>query len=76
MDTELHVNKHLTDAELERIKKIGSDDFPILFALVGDVTPDGKYGRSTIAVSANDLTVFDLDSGNVYERIRFDVCIR
>ena len=71
MATELHVNKHLSDTELERIKKIGSDDSPILFALVGDVTPDGKYGRSTIAVSSNDLTVFDLDSGNVYERIRF-----
>ena len=71
MDTALHVNKHLNAVELERIKKLGVPDDPILFALVGDVKPDGKYGRSTVALSASELTVFDLDTEAVYERIRF-----
>ena len=35
METGMHVNKHLTDVELERIKKIGTPDDPIIFALVG-----------------------------------------
>ncbi len=69
MDTSFYVNKHLTKPELEKIQAFGTDEKPILFAIIGDVAADGHYARSTLAVTENELIVLDLDSGESTERI-------
>ena len=65
MCTDLHINKHLTHAELEVIKSFGSEEEPVIFAIVGDVSSDGKYSPSTIAVTKSEIIVFDLDNSEV-----------
>ena len=42
MDSTIHINKHLTNAELQNIEKLGSPDNPVRFAIVGDISADGK----------------------------------
>lgn len=71
MESELHVNRHLTAAELNKIKSLGKDGDPVIFAIVGDIGSDGKYARSTLAATSTELMVFDLDSDSDAERFAF-----
>ncbi len=71
METAFHINKHLTKPELDKIASLGTPEFPVLFAIVGDVSADGRYARSTLAITQNELIVFDLDSEFEAERISF-----
>ena len=68
---ELHVNKHLAAADLEKIKKLGTEESPVIFAIIGDVSSEGKYAQTTIAVKADELIVFDLESGEIEDRVCF-----
>lgn len=71
MDTTIHINKHLTNAELSNIEKLGTSDNPVRFAIVGDISADGKYACSTLAATADELIVVDHSDGTVSERIHF-----
>lgn len=71
MKPDILVNKKLTDAELERIGSFGSEEFPIVFAIVGDVSGEGQYSRSVFAATENELFVFDLDRDDPPYSLRF-----
>ena len=71
MKPDILVNKKLTDAELERIGSFGSEEFPIVFAIVGDVSGEGQYSRSVFAAAENELFVFDLDRNDPPYSLRF-----
>ena len=71
MDSTIHINKHLTNAELQNIEKLGSPDNPVRFAIVGDISADGKYSHSTLVATADELIVTDYSTGDVTERIAF-----
>jgi len=68
---ELHVNKHLGADDLLKIKNFGTEESPVIFAVIGDVSSSGKYEQTTIAVRSDELIVFDLDSGTVEQRVLF-----
>ena len=42
MDTEILVNRHLSAERLEKIKSHGSEDSPVIFALVGELNAEGS----------------------------------
>lgn len=71
MDTAIHINKHLTKPELKRIEALGSPDDPIRFAIVGDLSADGKYETSVLAATSETLLVTDSKIETVIERINF-----
>ena len=71
MDSTIHINKHLTNAELQNIEKLGSPDNPVRFAIVGDISADGQYSHSTLVATADELIVTDYSTGDVTERIAF-----
>jgi len=68
---ELHVNKHLGADDLLKIKNFGTEESPVIFAVIGDVSSSGKYAQTTVAVKSDELIVFDLDSGSVEQRVLF-----
>lgn len=71
MDTAIHINKHLTKPELKRIEALGSPDDPIRFAIVGDLSADGKYETSVLAATSETILVTDSKIETVIERINF-----
>lgn len=71
MDTEILVNKHLSSERLERIKSLGTEESPVVFALVGELNAEGNYAETTIVFTPDALTVLDLDSTDEPMRVRY-----
>jgi len=71
MDTKLLINKHLTDKQLERISSLGSNNDPVLFALVGDINAAGEYSETTVAFTAAELIVFESAKADGEVRLRY-----
>ncbi len=71
MDTAIHINKHLTKTEMNNIWALGSADDPIRFAIVGDLSADGKYEKTVLAATSDTLFVTDVQSGEIFEKIHF-----
>lgn len=71
MDTAIHINKHLTESELLTLTKLGTSDNPVRFAIVGDISAEGKYAHSTLVATDDELIVTDYVTGEVAERIAF-----
>ena len=61
---ELLVNRKLTDEERRMILARGSEEEPILFAVVGDITDCAKYGRTALLGTFTRLFVVDLNKGS------------
>ncbi len=71
MDTAIYINKHLTKTEMKNIEALGSADDPIRFAIVGDLSADGKYEKTVLAATSDTLFVTDVQSGEIFEKIHF-----
>ena len=71
MDTEILVNRHLSAERLEKIKSHGSEDSPVIFALVGELNAEGHYAESTIAFTSKEVIVFDLDGTQEDARVPY-----
>ena len=72
MDTAIHINKHLTEAELKNLTALGTSDCPVRFAIVGDISADGKYAHATLVATEKELIVADYSTGEVSKRIALD----
>ena len=57
---EMLVNRKLTEEERRTILSCGSEEEPILFAVVGDVTDRAKYGRIALLGTKTRVLVVDL----------------
>ena len=71
MDTEILVNRHLSHDRLEKLKSLGSEDAPVLFALEGELNAEGNYAETTIVFTAEELIVLDFDGNEEPKRIRY-----
>ena len=71
MNPDILVNKKLTESELRRIESYGSDESPVVFAIIGDVSGEGVYSRSVFAATESELFVFDLDRDDPPYSLKF-----
>ena len=62
---ELLVNRKLSDEDRRLIVSLGTEEDPILFAVVGDITDRAKYGRTALLGTFTRLLVVDLASSTV-----------
>lgn len=72
MDTAIHINKHLTEAELKNLTELGTSDCPVRFAIVGDISEDGKYAHATLVATEKELIITDYTTGEVSKRLPLD----
>ena len=71
MDTEILVNRHLSAERLARLKSLGTEESPVIFALVGELNAEGNYAETTIVFTPDALAVLDLDSTDEPMRVSY-----
>ena len=71
MDTEILVNRHLSAERLARLKSFGTEESPVIFALVGELNAEGNYAETTIAFTPDSLMVLALDSTDEPMRVSY-----
>lgn len=71
MDTAFLINKRLEDTQLEKLRSLGTDDEPILLAIVGEISSKAKYSSCVLLATRRCLFTYDLESETCSERYRF-----
>lgn len=71
MEHHFLINKHLTTRQTDRIRALGTETDPVLFALVGDINAEGKYAEATIAFTSSELIVFESAKQEGERRFRY-----
>ncbi len=72
MEAEFYTNKQLSKLEMKNILSLGGEDDPILFVIIGELSSEGQFKRSALAVGAKALFVLDPQTGEVYDEFKFD----
>ncbi len=72
MESNILTNKKLTDAQLDTIRSLGSDDEPVLFAVVGDISNDARYSTCVLLATRSCLFTYDFGSNTCSKRYAFD----
>ena len=65
MDAQFLTNKKLSESQIEILRNLGTEEEPILFAVVGEISQNTKYSTCVLLVTHSH--VFSYDFGN-------DVC--
>ncbi|MBQ9783066.1 MAG: ABC transporter ATP-binding protein [Clostridia bacterium] len=71
MDTPFLINQKLTDSQIQAILSLGSEDEPILFAIVGEISQKARYGKCVLLATKSHLFTYDLEKESCSERIAF-----
>ena len=71
METQILINKHLTEKQLDRIQSFGTGENPVIFALVGDINANGEYAETTIAFTSSEMIIYEALKEDE-QKIRFD----
>ena len=72
MNAPFLVNKKLTEEQIKKIEAFGSEEEPILFAIIGDISADAKYSTCAIMFTATHFLTYDFDNDVLSERVPFD----
>ena len=71
MELPFLVNQVLTDKQATAFLAINTADDPMLFAVVGDIAPDNRYGKTALCVTAKRVFVYDLTTEQVSNTVEF-----
>lgn len=71
MNKKLLINKRLSDKQLEILNSHDSEDSPIIFAIVGEISSSAKYAANALLCTKNELFTLDLTTGECSERYPF-----
>ena len=65
------INKKIPKDLEAKLRMINSENDPVLFAVVGDLTLNSKYGKNVLLASGSEFTVYDIDKDEVILRIKY-----
>ncbi len=71
MDAQVLVNKKLSDAQMKAIISLGGQEEPILFAVMGEISPKARYGTHILLVTREHLFTYDPDTEQCSPRYAF-----
>ncbi len=71
MDARILTNQKLTDDQLRTIVSLGSEEEPVLFAVVGAISKEAKYGVNVLLATKSHLFTYDFQNGKRSERFAF-----
>ncbi len=64
-------NQRLTEDQLRMISSLGSEEEPVLFAVVGEISPQAQYAGIALLATNAHLFTCDLETGECSERYAF-----
>lgn len=71
METRILINQKLTDEQLGTIVSLGSEEEPVLFAVVGAISKEAKYGTNVLLATHSHLFTYDFQKEQCSERFAF-----
>jgi hypothetical protein len=71
METSILLNRNLTDEQLKKIIALGSEDEPILFGIVGEVSGEAKYAQTVLLATASHFFTYSLADEECSTRYAF-----
>ena len=71
MENQLLINKKLTDKQLSSLIALGTQDEPILFAIVGEINEKAQYASCVLLATHSHLFTYDLIEKKLSEKYAF-----
>ncbi len=71
MENHILINKTLSDAQTQAIHALEREDEPILFAVVGEISPKAEYASCALLVTRASLFTYCFDTGECSPRYAF-----
>ncbi|MBO5845622.1 MAG: ABC transporter ATP-binding protein [Clostridia bacterium] len=68
MDLQFLTNKKLTESQIEVLSNLGTPEEPILFAVVGEISKNTKYGTCVFLATSAHIFSYDFTNGTCSER--------
>ncbi|MBQ9777344.1 MAG: hypothetical protein IJW22_00320, partial [Clostridia bacterium] len=72
MNTTFLTNQKLSEAQLKTILSLGSEEEPVLFAVVGEISQRAHYGTVVLLATRSQIFTYDFASEAVSRRYDFD----
>ncbi len=72
MDKQFLINKKLPEEVVNKILSLGNDEDPILFAIVGDISPKAKYATHVLLCTSSQIFTYDPNTDTCSDRYSFD----
>ena len=71
MELPFLVNRKLDDKQAAAFLAINKAEDPLLFAVIGDIDKDSRYGTTALCVTATRVFVYDLNAGAAENTVDF-----
>jgi len=71
MELPFLTNQRLEDKQAMALLETNSDEHPILFSVIGEVSPNSRYGETALVVCADRLYTFDFSTGEASPELLF-----
>ncbi len=71
METRFLVNKKLSDEQTRTICSLGTENEPVVFAIVGEISNEAKYGTCVLLATHSHLFTYDFSAQKCSERYAF-----
>ncbi|MBQ7375778.1 MAG: ABC transporter ATP-binding protein [Clostridia bacterium] len=71
MEASFLLNRNLTDEQLSKITALSSEDEPILFGIVGEVSREAKYAETVLLATSKHFFVYSLGSDECSEKYAY-----
>ena len=71
MEASFLLNRNLTDEQLSKITALSSEDEPILFGIVGEVSREAKYAETVLLATSRHFFVYSLGNDECSEKYAY-----
>ena len=71
MEASFLLNRNLTDEQLSKITALSSEDEPILFGIVGEVSREAKYAETVLLATPKHFFVYSLGNDECSEKYAY-----
>ena len=71
MEASFLLNRNLTDEQLKKITALSSEDEPILFGIVGEVSREAKYAETVLLATSKHFFVYSLGNDECSEKYAY-----
>ena len=71
MENQFLINKKLTEQQLDTIRSLGTEDEPVVFAVVGEISQKASYSTCVLLATHSHLFTYDFGNGTCSERYPF-----
>ena len=71
MESTILLNQKLDENRLSAIRSLGTQDEPVLWAIVGEISESAKYSKCVLVATRSSLFTYNFDTQECSQRYRF-----